>query len=406
MLAIPNLRASLWHLRHARRHSLETACVFRLLTARSCSGAAAAVVVAPPAQSPANKIPQRPALAVVRPSSFRESQEQVGLSERQEGFLLEKLPKDLEESGIRNRLLDFGVDLGHHWSDRVLLMRSRLGHSIGRALIAVPDHVPHVARGFPKGVTYRSVDRYDIEAFVEQCERLVCFSEDLRRLARPENFLRTITITEIPSAYGRQDVVHVIKQHCDVTVAPQDVVFRFKRWGRQSDTCYVVCPDIHAADHCIAQIQELAVPKRAAYGSLFGAAFLWSSRSSLFLCDPSLDFSLHSSKFCVFTTGWQEDMELEEFLAVMNQMKFFPGKAEKHHIEADNSSAFFMYFNNMTTTKATMSKMKKLKRRWRMKVQMPLFAYPRRVDVHRQHEDRYEDADSADDSEVDEPVMY
>ena len=96
-----------------------------------------------------------------------------------------------------------------------------------------------------------------------------------------------------------------------MTVALADIVFRFKRpdphlwyrclrhvatpklsalrWGRQADTCYVVCPTSEAVDRCVQEIQaafrhccvllyalradtkqELAVPKRVAHGSLFG----------------------------------------------------------------------------------------------------------------------------------------
>jgi len=340
---------------------------------------------------------------VGRPSSFRESQEQVSLSERQEAFLLERLPQDWSEDDIHSALSKLGVDVG---DEHVLLMRSRLGASIGRALVAVSDHVPHVAQGFPAGTSYRPMDRYDIEAFVEQCERFARLSDDLRHLARSRNFLRVITITQVPTNYGRQDIVHVIRTHCGVEVEPKDVVFRFKRWGRQSDMCYLLCPSVEAADHCVAQIQELAVPKRAAYGALFGAAFLWSGRSSLFISNPKLDFLLHDSKFWVFTTGWQEDMTEEEFLAVMYQMKFTPSRAVRHRIPADSSSAFFMQFENMAMTKRAFTRLRRLKRRWRMKEASPFFAYPRRIDIHRHNEDQYDDEDSAADSELDEPIEY
>ncbi|CAE8700715.1 unnamed protein product, partial [Polarella glacialis] len=299
-----------------------------------------------------------------RPSSFRESQDTVPLTERQEAFLLERLPREFTEEDIRNSLLSSGVDLGDDWRERVLLMRSRLGVSIGRALIALPSHVPHVTQGFKYGASYRSMDRADVEAFVEQCERFVNLSEDLRRLAQPENFLRVITITEVPSTYGRQDMAHIIKERCGVTVHPRDVVFRFKRWGKQSDTCYVLCPTEKEADHCVAQIQELAVPKRAAHGSLFGAAFLWSSRATLFVSHPDLDFLLHDCKTWVFTTGWQEDMRVDEFLAVMNKLQFYPVRAERHHVSADKSSAFFMKFEQMegwSGAKRAMTRLRKLK---------------------------------------------
>merc|ERR1712039_433168 len=239
------------------------------------------------------------------------------------------------------------------------------------------------------------MDRNDVEAFVEQAERFITLSDDLRRLARPENFLRTITITEIPSTYGRRDIVNVIKAQCGVTVAPQDIVFRFKRWGRQSDTCYVVCPTAKDADHCVAQVQELAVPKKAAYGSLFGAAFLWSSRATLFLSHPDLDFLVHDSKDWVFTTGWQEDMTVDDFMAVMNQMRFRPLRAMRHPMPSDQSSAFFVQFEGMQRTKKAMMRLRRLKWRWRMKKETPFFAYPRRVDVHRACEDQHDDEDSA-----------
>lgn len=339
-------------------------------------------------------------------SSFRESQEQVALTERQEAFLLERLPQSWTEEDINEALLKLGVDLGDGWRDKILLMRSRLGRSIGRALVAVPEHVPHIKEGLPAGTAYRPMDRYDIESFVEQCERFVRLSDDLRRLARSKNFLRVVTITQVPTNYGRKDVVEVIRTHCGVEVQPRDVVFRFKRWGRQADMCYVLCPTVDAAKHCVAQIQELAVPKRAAYGALFGAAFLWSGRSTLFLSHRNLDFLLHDSKFWAFTTGWQEDMTEEEFQQLMDQMKFYPTRVARHRIAADNSCAFFMEFPNMRLVKKSMTKLRRLKRRWRINEAEPFFAYPRRVDIHRHGEDRYDDEDSAGDSEIDEPVEY
>jgi len=298
-----------------------------------------------------------------------------------------------------------GFDLGENWRSKLLVMRSRLGKSIGRVLVASAAHVPHVA---PRGATYRPMDRFDVEQFVEQCERFVTLSDDLRRLARPENFLRILTITEVPETYGRRDVAHVVKESCGVVVDPRDIVFRFKRWGRQSDTCFVVCPTPQDVDHCVAQIQELAVPKKAAYGSLFGAAFLWSSRGTLLLSHPNLDFLLHDSKSWVFTTGWQEDMTVDDFLAVMNQMKFRPLRAVKHPIQADQSSAFFVEFEGMQRTKKAMMRLRRLKWRWRMKKETPFFAYPRRIDVHRACEEPhdYEDEDLAADSDIDEPIHY
>ncbi|CAK9051934.1 Uncharacterized protein SCF082_LOCUS28458 [Durusdinium trenchii] len=211
-------------------------------------------------------------------------------------------------------------------------MRSRLGRSMGRALIAHPKDVPEIVQELPYGTSYRPMDRSDIEAFLEQSERLVNLSEDLRRLAAPENFLRIMTITEVPSNYGRKDIAYVIKQHCNVVVEPRDIVFRFKRWGRQADTCYVRCPTAESVDHCVQQIQELAVPKRAAHGALFGALELpsYGPAEPLFLQAIRLIDTIsaicqgYGSKMWVFSTGWQEV------------------KVHRHHCTADKSSTFFM----------------------------------------------------------------
>ncbi|CAJ1347269.1 unnamed protein product [Effrenium voratum] len=351
----------------------------------------------------------RAASVSARPSPFRESQEQISLSERQEAFLLERLPRGWAEDQIRDALGSCGKDLGADWREKILLMRSQLGTSAGRALIAHPNDVSNVLQELPAGTVYRPMDKSDVEAFVEQCERFMNLSKDLRRIAAPQNFLKILTITEVPPNYGRKDIAYVIKERCNVVVQPQDIVFRFKRWGRQGDTCYVVCPSVEAVDHCVQEIQELAVPKRAAHGSLFGAAFLWSSRATLFVSDPDLDFLLHGSKTWVCTTGWQEDMTLEEFLQVMNQLEFYPVKAHRHHIAADGSSAFFMKFDQMegfVGAKRAMTRLRRLKWRWRIKQTVPFFAYARRVDVHRACEDRHEDELSEGDSDIDEPIHY
>lgn len=337
--------------------------------------------------------------------SFGESRDQVALSERQEAFLLERLPRDWAEDDVLRCLQQSGLDLGEDGRSKILLMRTRVGRSLGRVMVASPLHVPQAVQTCPAGATYRPIDRNDVVQFVEQCERLVTLSDDLRRLARPEYFQRIITITEVPESYGRRDVVHVIKERCGVNVDPRNVVFRFKRWGRQSDTCYVICPSVKDADHCVQRIQELAVPKKAAYGSLFGASFLWSSRSTLFLSDPDLDFVL-DSKFWVFTTGWQEDMSVDDFLGVIQRMDFRPVRAVRHHIPSDNSSAFFVELENLQRAKRVMVKLRRLKQRWRIKQEMPFFAYPRRIDVHRADEERHEDEDSAEDSDIEEPVHY
>lgn len=345
------------------------------------------------------------ALEVVA-SPFSEAHGQVALSERQEALLLERLPRDWDEGDVYSALRGGGVDLGEDWQGRILMMRSRLGRFFGRALVAYEQSVPQARAAFPQGAVCRPVDRYDVEAFVEQCERFVRLSEDLRRLARPEHFLRTITITGVPEGYGRRDIVNVVRATCGVEVPATDVVFRFKRWGRQSDTCYVICPSEQQADRCVSKIQELAVPKRAAYGTLFGAAFLWSSRGSLFLSNEALDFLIHDAKSWVFTTGWQEDMGTDEFAALVGQMQLRPVRVEKIHVEADSSSGFFVLFSDTDRAKRAIVKLRRLQHRWRIKRETPFVAYPRRVDIHREDEARYEDEDSAEDSDLEEPVHY
>jgi len=345
-------------------------------------------------------------LMPVRPTAFQDNYDQVSLSERQEAVLIERLPRLCNEEEIRDTFERAGVDLGDDWRDKVLVMRSRLGVSFGRALIATPEHVPHVKRELPHGVVYKQMDRYEVEAFVEQCERLVNLSDDLRRLAMPENFERVVTITEVPPLYGRQDIAYILQNHCGITVDLKDIVFRFKRWGRQSDTCYVVCPTVKEADHCISLIQELAVPKRAAYGSLFGATFLWSSRATMFISSAQLDFLVHDSKFWICTTGWQNDLQEPEFLSLLARTRIIPNRAVKFSKPEQNTAMFFMRFDNMKRTKQAMVRLRKLKWRWRIKRETPFFAYPRRVDIHQEGEDCYEDEDSASDSEIDEPVEY
>ena len=81
----------------------------------------------------------------------------------------------------------------------------------------------------------------------------------------------------------RKDVAKVLKEHCNVIVDPKDVIFRFAKHGVQSDICFVIIPSVQECDHCIATLQEFAVPKRAAYGGLFGVSFIWSARYFVFI---------------------------------------------------------------------------------------------------------------------------
>merc|ERR1712216_200947 len=102
-------------------------------------------------------------------------------------------------------------------------------------------------------------------------------------------------------------------------------------------------------------------------------------------------------------TGWQSEMTEDEFQSAMQQLEFYPARVVKHDIEADNSVAFFCDFNHMRLTKQAMMRLNKLKRRWRIKRETPFFAYPRMLDVHWKDETKYDDEDSAADSDIDEP---
>merc|ERR1739845_249277 len=99
-------------------------------------------------------------------------------------------------------------------------------------------------------------DRSDAEVFVEQCERFVNLSDDLRRIAHPDNFGKVVTVSEVPDSYCRQDITSIFEKVCSVSINPRDVVFRFKRWGRQSNTCYVACSSVTDPSHSIAKLQE------------------------------------------------------------------------------------------------------------------------------------------------------
>ena len=99
----------------------------------------------------------------------------------------------------------------------------------------------------------------------------------------------------------------MIEQHSDFKVDPKDIVFRFSRYGLQSDTAFVVCPSVQKAERLIHQFQEVAVPKSMVYGSLMGCSFLWASRSTCFLSSPALENALMTAnKFCLLSFGWAQ----------------------------------------------------------------------------------------------------
>nr|BAN65007.1 hypothetical protein [Babesia bovis] len=148
----------------------------------------------------------------------------------------------------------------------------------------------------PEARTY-ICDEHDVKCYVEQCERYLTLSEELRKLADPTNLHRIVTVTGMNKSYGRLELAEVIKKHTSVLVKPTNIVFRFKSNGEQEPTAWVLCDTISDANRLIAELQEVAIPKRYQYGSLMGASFLYSARSSLFLSHPELDFITSKSKY-------------------------------------------------------------------------------------------------------------
>lgn len=388
--------------------------------------------------------------------SWHDEADALSLSERQEGFLLERLHPSLTEEDIASVLRqglahDISPNTQVRSSD-ILLMRSRLGRSTGRALIKCAEPCAHAVNLF-KGLmgsctgsespafhsgkitsqeqlftgeenenesapTYRPMDRHDMRLFVEQCEAYVRFSEDLRRLAgadlnysedslllregtekvedpkefcgrRNENFLRVVTIHNVPRAYGRADLAWAIEQAVNkesegegeavsagtlnpvavdtpenstptdepsfpkpcsnlldneanliggtnsyhggvgykIKIPAKNVVFTFKRYGQQSDEAYILLRSQAEAEKVLSRVQEVAVPKHAKYETLFGCSFLSATRSGLFLQNSELDFETGcESKYQIVTSGWDKDMSADEFHTFLNQLKFFPDK--------------------------------------------------------------------------------
>jgi len=328
--------------------------------------------------------------------------DEVSLSERQVGIHIDSLAKHTNEDTVRNRV----------GCDNVLMMRSRLGQSQGRVAIltdkAYSNDVLHKfkasdMRDPDRGLRGRPMDTYDVSLFVEQCERFHNISDDLTYLARPEHFSRVVTITDVPKTYGCRDVTDVIEKHCNIAVAPSDVVFRFKRWGTQSDTCYVLAPTEKAANHILHKIQEVAVPKHAKYGELFGASFLWASRSALFLQHPDLNFVADKNPFMLFTTGWGE-VDGEEMRHLLHELSFYP-KNIIGPIQQHDATGFFLEFDNMMLTKCALVRLRSLKKRWQMKPEQPFYAHARRADVHWNFQNEYDD-EIEDEADLDEPVLY
>ena len=324
------------------------------------------------------------------------------LRERQESLLFEKLPRSFSTAA------DVATITGIP-EDKILLMKSRIGEFTGRA-VALAELSTPLSSTIPPEVTVRSLDRADTELFVEQCERFYEFSDDLRRLAKEagtDGFHRIVTLTGIPKTYKRSDVAAIISDATKnlVKVAKlSDIVFRFKKDGYQSDTCFVLLPSADDAHAVIKNVQEYAVPQRRIYGTSFGCSFVFADRSSLFITHPDLDYALGGSKYWVMTLGWNAELDESQMATVLHKMAIYPNKIVK--VPGGSGGEFFLRFDRMKNTKLVFSRLNRLKRRWRIGSNIPFFAYPVRADIHFEGDIKHADEASDCDSDLDEPVMY
>ena len=325
------------------------------------------------------------------------------LRERQESLLLERLPSSMTTAEISEMT---GLDSG-----KILLMRSTIGESTGRAcLLMGPNEV--LPPTVPGDVITRPLDIAETALFVEQCERYRNFTADIRRLAaeaKNNGFERTVTLTGIPKLYSRKDVKTLISEATkgSVVVAdPRDIVFRFKKNGHQSDTCFVMLKTGDDALQVIKAVQEYPTPLRTVYGASFGCSFVHSDRSALFITDPSLDYQLDGSKCWVLTLGWNGELDAEQMRTVLTKMAIFPHKIES--VNGGSGGEFLLKFDRMKNAKLVFTRLNRLKRRWRIPGHTPFFAYPVRADIHFADETEKGHADEASDcdSDLDEPVMY
>ena len=324
------------------------------------------------------------------------------LRERQESLLFEKLPRTIANAAEISTIT--GIP-----SEKILLMKSRIGEFTGRAIAIAEPNTP-LPSTIPSDVTVRSLDRTDTELFVEQCERYFEFSDDLRRLAKEagkDGFHRIVTLTGIPKTYKRSDVAAIISEATKNFVKIENlsnIVFRFKKDGYQSDTCFVLLPTADDALAVIKAVQEYAVPQRRVYGTSFGCSFVFANRSSLFITHPELDYALGGSKYWVMTLGWNNELDESQMATVLNKMSIFPNKIVK--VPGGSGGEFFLRFDRMKNTKLVFSRLNRLKRRWRIGSNIPFFAYPVRADIHFEGDAKHADEASDCDSDLDEPVMY
>ncbi|GAW83478.1 hypothetical protein, conserved [Plasmodium gonderi] len=186
-------------------------------------------------------------------------------------------------------------------------------------------------------------DDYEIEKFVEECERFIRFTEDIKRIARFENIEKIVTIINIPSCYGRKELAQIIYDCAKIKVKLKNIIFRFKKNGIQSDCAYVLCNSVNDANILINKMQEYPVAKKYHLREFYGTAFLYASKNNLFLSSEKLDYITIFSKYKIFTCGWHKDITIKEFESFLITLKIFPKKIIKINynrkiIGSDNTS--------------------------------------------------------------------
>ncbi|CAK0896672.1 unnamed protein product, partial [Prorocentrum cordatum] len=150
-----------------------------------------------------------------------------------EAILVERLPRDWNEEDLNAALLSCGVDLGGEWRERVLVMRSRLGRSTGRALVATAQHAPHVAPAARE--LEEEGDKVEVQGVAKPSGRWTATTWSPSSSSANASSLSARNRPPAPGAaralppgahdHGgalelrqERDVVNVMKMHCGVTV--------------------------------------------------------------------------------------------------------------------------------------------------------------------------------------------
>ncbi|CRH02525.1 conserved Plasmodium protein, unknown function [Plasmodium relictum] len=304
-------------------------------------------------------------------------------------------------------------------------------------------------------------DNYEIEKFVEECERLLRFTEDIKRISKFENLDKIVTIINIPSCYGRKELSEIIYECANIKVKLKNIIFRFKKNGNQSDCAYVLCNNINEANILINKMQEYPVAKKYHLKEFYGTAFLYASKSNLFISSEKLDYLTIFSKYKIFTCGWHKDISIKEFENFLITLKIFPCKIIKinynikeseeditrnngdeknekdnnkyelseinpNHITINidelstisnnhsslnerndlNTSSFILFFENMRMTKKVFTKLERLKKKWKISASSNFYAYPKIPDIHFNDDNNYADENEYEDSDLDEEIEY